>query len=125
MGSQTGRTAGKGPRVGRLVRRPAAAFLFALFVVANPAYFCTLNCLLHDHGARADHHAHVAAMGDMCHPGPQVTDQGAPGRELSPALPRAVREPPAAPVETSFEDPGMVGSTGSFLPAPLPPPPRA
>ncbi|MDP2481062.1 MAG: hypothetical protein Q8W51_12755 [Candidatus Palauibacterales bacterium] len=119
---------GSGPRARRFVRRPAAAFLFALFVVANPAYFCPINCLLHHNGDHADRHGHsIMMMGDACHPGPQVTPQQAPsGRELSPAVPGVVSV--LLPITTPAvgrDDSGSLAALPSTRAAPPPPPPRA
>jgi hypothetical protein len=110
----------------RRVRRLAGAFLLSLFLLANPAYACPINCLLHHHGEHADHHDGPAAMGDMCQPsGPQfTTPEAPPDRELSPNVPAIVqvalmsdearRPTPAAPLAPLS------------APSPLPttPPPR-
>ena len=107
------------------MRRPAACFLFALFVVANPAYFCPINCLLHHHGDSADHHG-AAMMADTCHPGPQLTPQQAPsGRELSPAVPAVVGDLPATGRDVRQRDSGTVVVPLHVSTPPSPPPPKA
>lgn len=113
-------------RVRRILRRPAASFFFALFVLANPAYFCPINCLLHSHWLHADRDGHAAAVADMCHTGPAVTAQMPPGdRELSPAVPRLEQLLPSISRELGLELTGAVTLSGSSRPAPPPPPPRA
>ncbi len=125
MGTQRRRTVGPGLRAHRLVRRPAATFLFALFVLANPAYFCPINCLLHHHGEHAAHHD-AAMMADMCHPGPQLTRQQAPaGRELSPAVPGVVSDLATTTPEVGRDDSGSLAVALSTRAAPTPPPPKA
>jgi hypothetical protein len=122
----SGRTAGSGLRARRRARRSAAAFLFALFVVANPAYFCPINCLLRHDGDHAGRHGHVVMMGDACHPGPQVTPQQAPtGRELSPGVPAVAADLPVESRELESSEPGRVLAVRHFRGAPPPPPPRA
>jgi hypothetical protein len=110
----------------RRARRLAGAFLLSLFLLANPAYACPINCFLHHHGEHADHHDGPAAMGDMCQPsGPQFTaPEAPPDRELSPNLPATVR------VEMTTEEArrpaDLAPAALTSLPSPLPatPPPR-
>lgn len=106
--------------------RPAAGFLLALFVVANPAYFCPINCLLHHDSDHSGRHGHAVAMTDSCYPGPQVTPERAPtGRELSPAVPASISDHPAASREVEQDAPGFPARSLHHRSAPPPPPPRA
>jgi len=117
-----------GGPIRRRVRRAGGAFLLLLFLVANPAYACPIDCLLNHHADRIEHQRHrgTRLTGDMCHHGPQVTPQEAPAeRALSPQEPAAIpAEIPAADLRAL--DPAAFPALRDLtLSAPPSPPPRA
>jgi len=117
-----------GGRVRRRVRRTGGTFLLLLFVGANPAYTCPINCLLNHHADRieqADHHGE-RVTDPMCHHGPQVTAPEAPAeRALSPQEPAAVPATLPAAVGRVLVAAAVGAPPELTLHAPPSPPPRA
>jgi len=117
-----------GGRVRRRVRRAGGAFLLLLFLVANPAYACPIDCLLNHHADRVEHHRHEGTRltGDMCHHGPRITAREAPAeRALSPQEPAAVPAELPAADERAFGTTTLAAPPDLTLSAPPSPPPRA